>query len=114
MSAVSVKRAIQAALSNGRVNQREFRKIAREAERDGVVSKSEEKAIRRLANDHYDNFTRGAQNESDSFFCRNDLPLAPTRMTTYGPAGEEDGFGCGPIGNGGSGPAATQAVGGES
>ena len=127
MSAASVRKAIQSALSNGRVNQREFRKIAKEAERDGYVSKSEERVIRRLADNHYhDGFTRGAKKESDSFFCRNDLPLAPPRMTTFGPAGEEDGMGCGSPGGGhvtsqelgeedgsGGGHATTEAVGEE-
>ncbi len=110
MSAASVRQAIKSALSNGRVSKPEFQKIAQEAEKDGRVSRSEEKLIRKLVDNKYeDGFTAGARRESDSFFDRNDLPLAPTRITTAGPAGEEDGASGPPPG---TGPVTTLPAGG--
>ena len=96
MSVRSVRTAIREALRNGKVTGPEMRRIAHEAEKDGRVYKSEEKLIRRFVDKSFDKFTGPAKSSSDAFFCRNELPLAPPRMTTFGPPGEEDGAGCMP------------------
>src|SRR5687768_4361636 len=106
MSASSVRNAIKQALKNGRVSAPEMARIALEAEKDGRVYKTEANLISRFVEKNYDKFSRPAQKQADSFFCRNELPLQPPRMTTFGPAGEEDGWGCAPT-------ATTQAVGEE-
>jgi hypothetical protein len=109
MSIRSVKLAIKDAMRNGRITAPEMRRIGREAERDGRISRGEEQAIRRLVDrGYFDAFTSKAREEADSFFCRNDLPASPPRVTTFGPPGEEDGWGCR-----GGGGATTEAVGEE-
>ena len=93
MSLAAVKTEIRKALRNGQVTRPEFRKIAAAAEGDGRVSKGELEAIGSLVSNKAGKFTGPARREAGDFFQRQPVSPNDPKVTTFGPAGEEDGNG---------------------